>query len=91
MNNISVRFARPADVPPLWIFRLAGVYVRAPYRHMGATRRMFDALIDIAHHENIRQIMWSVWSPNTPAVAFYEKLGAKYCDADGERYMYLEI
>jgi len=91
VGRISFYRGYLAEVPPVWIFRLAGVFVRAPYRHMGVTRCMFDELINIARRENVKEILWSVWEPNTPAVAFYEKIGAKYCDADQERYMYLEI
>ncbi|MDR2901767.1 MAG: GNAT family N-acetyltransferase [Lactobacillales bacterium] len=92
VGRISFYKGYVAEVPPCYIFRLSGVFVREQYRRMGITKKLFDALIKIAKREKITSISWSVWGPNTSAVKFYDAIGAKYYSKEyDEHYMFLDV
>jgi GNAT superfamily N-acetyltransferase len=56
---------------------LEDVYVSPAYRERGAGKAMLRHIAKIAVEENCGRFEWSVLDWNTPAIKFYEALGAK--------------
>ena len=56
---------------------LEDVYVSPAYRGRGAGKAMLRHIAKIAVDENCGRFEWSVLDWNTPAIRFYEALGAK--------------
>jgi GNAT superfamily N-acetyltransferase len=56
---------------------LEDVYVSPPHRGKGAGRALLKHIAGIAVAENCGRFEWSVLDWNTPAIKFYEALGAK--------------
>lgn len=56
---------------------LEDLYVTPASRGMGAGKALFRALVQIAKDKDCGRFEWSVLDWNTPAIAFYEALGAK--------------
>lgn len=56
---------------------LEDLYVTPASRGMGAGKALFRALAQIAKDKDCGRFEWSVLDWNTPAIAFYEALGAK--------------
>ncbi len=58
------------------IFFLDDIIVKETYRQSGLGKRLITALIQDAKDNNIPQIRWQVLEWNTPAIKFYESIGA---------------
>lgn len=56
---------------------LEDLYVTPASRGMGAGKALFRALAQIAKDKDCGRFEWSVLDWNTPAIDFYEALGAK--------------
>lgn len=56
---------------------LEDVYVSPAYRERGAGKALLRHIAKIAVEENCGRFEWSVLDWNTPAIKFYEALGAK--------------
>jgi GNAT superfamily N-acetyltransferase len=56
---------------------LEDVYVTPAFRGRGAGKAMLRQLAQIAVAENCGRLEWSVLDWNTPAIEFYEALGAR--------------
>ncbi len=56
---------------------LEDVYVSPSYRERGAGKALLRRIAQIAVEENCGRFEWSVLDWNTPAIKFYEALGAK--------------
>lgn len=56
---------------------LEDLYVRSEYRSRGHGRALLLHLAQLAHAEGCGRMEWSVLDWNTPAIAFYEGLGAQ--------------
>ena len=56
---------------------LEDVYVSPAYRERGAGKALLRHIARIAVEENCGRFEWSVLDWNTPAIKFYEALGAK--------------
>ena len=54
------------------------LFVRDGARGRGIGRALMTKATEIARGQGATLIRWTVWSRNSAAVAFYEKLGAKY-------------
>tara|TARA_R110000772_G_scaffold84432_1_gene178215 strand:+ start:742 stop:1215 length:474 start_codon:yes stop_codon:yes gene_type:complete len=59
---------------------LEDVYVRPPYRNQGIGKALLKYVAKIAVNENCSRFEWAVLDWNTPAIEFYESLGAKAQD-----------
>lgn len=55
---------------------LEDLYVRPSHRHHGCGRALLIAVARIAAERNCARFEWMALDWNTPAIAFYEKLGA---------------
>ena len=55
---------------------LEDLYVRPAYRHLGCGRALLIAVARIAQERNCARFEWMALDWNTPAIDFYEKLGA---------------
>ena len=55
---------------------LEDLIVTETYRGRGLGRRLLDRVVTKAKEENAKRVVWQVLDWNTPAIAFYESLGA---------------
>ena len=55
---------------------LEDLIVTEAYRGRGLGRRLLDRVVMKAKEENAKRVVWQVLDWNTPAIAFYESLGA---------------
>ena len=55
---------------------LEDLIVTEAYRGRGLGRRLLDRVVTKAKEENAKRVVWQVLDWNTPAIAFYESLGA---------------
>ena len=55
---------------------LEDLIVTETYRGRGLGRRLLDQVVMKAKQENAKRVVWQVLDWNTPAIAFYESLGA---------------
>ncbi|HET9752858.1 MAG TPA: GNAT family N-acetyltransferase [Myxococcales bacterium] len=60
-----------------WGLYLEDLFVRPPYRGHGIGKALLVELARIAVREGCGRFQWQVLDWNTPAVEFYEKLGAR--------------
>jgi ribosomal protein S18 acetylase RimI-like enzyme len=58
------------------IFFLDDIVVKESYRQTGIGKKLITALIQDAKDNDIPQIRWQVLEWNTPAIKFYESIGA---------------
>ncbi|MFM2230785.1 MAG: hypothetical protein RL607_2043 [Bacteroidota bacterium] len=56
---------------------LEDLIVKEDQRGKGIGFELYKAIIQKGKEENVRRIEWAVLDWNTPAIAFYEKTGAK--------------
>lgn len=66
-------FSTFAGRPGLW---LEDLYVRPECRGAGLGRAFLAHFLSIARERNCARVEWSVLDGNTPAIEFYEHLGA---------------
>lgn len=65
------------------------LWVRERARGQGVGRALMEAVADLARERGARQLLWSVFKPNTLAAGFYRSLGARtIADLD---WMYLPL
>lgn len=57
---------------------LEDIYIKEAYRNKGIGKLFFEVLIDFAKKEKCKRICWQVLHWNTPAIDFYQKLGAHF-------------
>ena len=68
-HNFSTFLAKPG-------IYIEDLYVDESHRGRGFGRAMFDHIVRLAKERGCGRIEWSVLDWNTPAIRFYEKLGA---------------
>jgi len=56
---------------------LEDIYVTPKYRRQGIGRALLQQLASLAVKENCGRFEWAVLDWNTPAIEFYQSLGAK--------------
>jgi len=56
---------------------LVDIYVSPEYRQQGIGKALLQRVSKIAVNQNCGRVEWSVLDWNTPAIEFYESLGAK--------------
>ncbi len=56
---------------------LEDIYVSPEYRQQGIGKALLQRVSKIAVNQNCGRVEWSVLDWNTPAIEFYESLGAK--------------
>ena len=59
---------------------LEDIYVFPEYRQQGIGKALLQRVAKIAVNENCGRVEWAVLDWNTPAIEFYESLGAKSQD-----------
>ncbi len=69
-GNYSTFLAQPG----LW---LEDLFVRPEYRGRGLGRRLLGHLASVAVERGCGRVEWAVLDWNTPAIGFYESLGAR--------------
>lgn len=55
---------------------LEDLFIKKEYRNLGYGTQVFKYLVTKAQKEDLGRIEWSCLTWNTPAIKFYEKLGA---------------
>ncbi|KIC11243.1 hypothetical protein RA19_07800 [Leisingera sp. ANG-M1] len=55
---------------------LTSLFIRPGARGLGWGERFMARLDQIGRDAGCGRVMWNVWDRNTPAISFYEKLGA---------------
>lgn len=55
---------------------LEDIFVKPEYRGKGIGKKLFMEIVGIAKENNCGRLEWSVLNWNTPAIEFYESLGA---------------
>jgi GNAT superfamily N-acetyltransferase len=60
------------------ILYIIDLFVREGARCRGVARALMTTAADLCRKEGGQALLWSVYSPNKMAAAFYQKLGAKY-------------
>lgn len=55
---------------------LEDLYVKPAYRNKGLGKKMLQKLAHIAHQKQCGRMEWSVLNWNTPAIEFYNSIGA---------------
>lgn len=56
---------------------LEDLIVNETMRGLGIGTKLLDAVVKYGHEKGIKRINWDVLDWNTPAIAFYEKKGAR--------------
>lgn len=56
---------------------LEDIFVLEEYRRFGIGKKFFDVLVKEARKRKCGRVEWTVLDWNTPAINFYDKLGAK--------------
>jgi GNAT superfamily N-acetyltransferase len=69
--NYSTWWGRPG-------IHLEDLFVRPEFRKKGIGKALLVHLAQVAIQENCRRLEWQVLDWNTPAIEFYESLGAKH-------------
>jgi GNAT superfamily N-acetyltransferase len=60
------------------IIHIVDLFVHETARHQGVARALMEAVADICRLSGGKQLLWAVYTPNTLAKEFYERLGATY-------------
>ena len=60
------------------IIHIVDLFVRETARRQGVARALMEAVADICRQVGGKQLLWAIYTPNTLAKDFYEKLGATY-------------
>lgn len=68
-QNYSTFLARPG-------LHLEDLYVQPAFRGLGLGRALITAVARLAHERGCGRLEWTVLDWNTPAIRFYESLGA---------------
>ncbi|MDR2084877.1 MAG: GNAT family N-acetyltransferase [Bacteroidales bacterium] len=75
-----------ANTPPVFHYRLSGIYVTQDYRNMGIGKKLFIELKEIAKKEKISAIKWGVWGKNETAKQFYNTIEGKYDHLENDEW-----
>jgi ribosomal protein S18 acetylase RimI-like enzyme len=54
------------------------LFVRPRARRAGSGRRLMEAALAVLRERGGRRVIWTVWDQNHPAIAFYQRLGARF-------------
>jgi GNAT superfamily N-acetyltransferase len=71
------------------LLSLVDLFVSAAARRQGVARRLMEAAADIGRQIGGHALLWSVYTPNTTAAAFYEQVGAQ--DVNDLRFMHWSV
>jgi GNAT superfamily N-acetyltransferase len=77
----------PADAAPS--LHVVDLFVRVGARKRGVARAMMEEALAIVRSRGGQRLLWTVWDQNHPAIAFYERLGARFFSE--ERLMTLRV
>jgi len=66
----------PADAAPS--LHVVDLFVRPGARKQGAARALMEEAAALLCTRGGRRLIWTVWNQNHPAIAFYERLGARF-------------
>jgi ribosomal protein S18 acetylase RimI-like enzyme len=71
------------------ILYVIDLYVHRGARREGVGQALMNEAVSVCRELGGSQVCWSVYTSNTPAIGFYERLGGRY--TDDERFMHLDI
>jgi GNAT superfamily N-acetyltransferase len=66
----------PADAAPT--LTVVDLFVRSKARKRGAGRALMEEAANVLRKRGGQRLLWTVWDQNHPAIAFYERLGARF-------------
>ena len=66
----------PADAAPS--LHVVDLFVRPVARRRGAGKALMQAAAALVRERGGDRLIWTVWDQNHPAMAFYERLGARF-------------
>jgi GNAT superfamily N-acetyltransferase len=66
----------PADAAPT--LHVVDLFVRPEARKRGAGRALIEEAANVLRKRGGQRLIWTVWDQNHPAIAFYERLGARF-------------
>jgi GNAT superfamily N-acetyltransferase len=66
----------PADAAPS--LHVVDLFVRPAARRSGAGRSLMEAAAAVIRQRGGQRLLWTVWDQNQAAMAFYERLGARF-------------
>lgn len=75
-----------ANMPPVFHYRLSGIYVKLDFRNMGIGKKLFFELTRIAEKEKVSAIKWGVWGKNEIAKKFYNTIEGKYDHLENDEW-----
>jgi ribosomal protein S18 acetylase RimI-like enzyme len=78
IGQISWMKLYEANMPPVFLYRLSGIYVKQEFRNMGVGKKLFFELKKNAKRKKISEIKWGVWGQNETAKRFYDTIEGKY-------------
>jgi GNAT superfamily N-acetyltransferase len=77
----------PADAAPS--LHVVDLFVRPVARKHGIGRALMEEALAVLRKRGGQRLLWTVWEENHPAIAFYERLGARFFSE--ERLMTLRV
>jgi GNAT superfamily N-acetyltransferase len=77
----------PSDAAPS--LHVVDLFVCVGARKRGVARAMMEEALAIVRRRGGQRLLWTVWDQNHPAIAFYERLGARFFSE--ERLMTLRV
>jgi GNAT superfamily N-acetyltransferase len=66
----------PADAAPS--LHVVDLFVRSAARKCGTGRALMEEALAVLRKRGGQRLLWTVWDQNHPAIAFYERLGARF-------------
>jgi GNAT superfamily N-acetyltransferase len=77
------RYSSFAGQPSIW---LDDLYVNEDWRSQGAGEALMEHLAQIAKAHDCTHLAWNADARNTRGLGFYDRLGAKIVERNGNRY-----
>lgn len=66
----------PADAAPS--LHVVDLFVRPAVRKQGVARTLMEEALAVVRKRGGQRLLWTVWDQNHAAVAFYQRLGARF-------------
>jgi len=73
------------------IYYVIDLFVTEKFRGQGTGRKLMNSVTETCLAAGGNELVWSVFSPNKSAIAFYESLGARSLNQENMIYMHLKV